>query len=159
MLTSRTVGVAALLATLLITPAAPARADATCAPATPAPAPAAAPWAQTRFDLRRLTTIADGHGITVAVVDSGVDASHPQLAGAVLRGEDLLSPGGTAQRDCIGHGTAVASIIAAAPATGAGFAGLAPRVRILPFRVTEREIVNGQAQGQQGSAAALAKAI
>lgn len=159
MLTSRTIGVAALLVTLPIAPATPARADPTCVPPTPVPAAGATPWAQTRFDLPRLSEIADGHGITVAVVDSGVDAAHPQLAGAVLRGEDLLSPGGTAQRDCVGHGTAVASIIAAAPATGVDFAGLAPKVRILPFRVTEREIVNGQAQGQQGSSAALAAAI
>jgi type VII secretion-associated serine protease mycosin len=117
------------------------------------------PWPQVRYDPGRLAGIADGGGVTVAVIDSGVDATHPQLTGAVLRGEDFLNPGGTGQRDCVGHGTAVASIIAAAPLPGVDFAGLAPKARILPFRVTEREVVDGQPTGREGSPAGLAKAI
>jgi len=153
-------GAVALLATLALVPAAPARAEASC---TPPPAPGqqitGVPWPQARYDLRRLTGIADGAGITVAVIDSGVDAAHPQLAGAVLPGEDLLSPGGTGRSDCVGHGTAVASIIAAAPAAGTDFAGVAPRARILPFRVTEREVVDGHPQGRDAPPGGLARAI
>jgi type VII secretion-associated serine protease mycosin len=147
-------------ATLVLAPAAPARAEATCAPpAAPGQEIPGVPWPQARYDLRRLAGIADGAGVTVAVIDSGVDAHHPQLAGTVLPGEDLLSPGGTGQRDCVGHGTAVASIIAAGPAAGVDFVGLAPGVRIVPFRVTEREIVDGRPQGREGSPDSLARAI
>jgi type VII secretion-associated serine protease mycosin len=153
-------GAAALLAVLALAPATPARAEVTCAPpAAPGPQPSGVPWPQARYDLHRLAGIADGGGVTVAVVDSGVDATHPQLAGTVVRGEDLLTPGGTGQRDCVGHGTAVASIIAAAPRPGVEFAGLAPKARIAPFRVTEREVVDGHPQGREGSPEGLAKAI
>jgi membrane-anchored mycosin MYCP len=154
----RAAAVVALLATLALAPAAPAGAEPSCTPTPGQPIPGV-PWPQVRYDVRRLTGLADGAGITVAVVDSGVDAGHPQLSGAVLPGDDLLSPGGTGRVDCVGHGTAVASIIAAAPANGVDFAGLAPRARILPFRVTEREVVDGHARGQDGPPGGLAKAV
>ena len=147
------------LATLALLPATPARAEVTCAPPAAVSPASGVPWPQTRYDLHRLAGIADGGGVMVAVVDSGVDATHPQLTGTVVRGEDLLTPGGTGQRDCVGHGTAVASIIAAAPRPGADFAGLAPKARVVPFRVTEREVVNGQPQGREGTPGGLAKAI
>ncbi len=156
----RTVSAVALLAVFALVPATPAQAEATC-PAPPAPGQPipGVPWPQARYDLGRLAGIADGTGITVAVVDSGVDSGHPQLARTVLPGADLLTPGGTGQRDCVGHGTAVASIIAAAPAPGVDFVGLAPKARIMPFRVTERELVDGHPQGREGGPDALARAI
>ena len=82
--------------------------------------------------------ITDGSGVTVAVIDSGVDADAPQLSGAVVRGADMLDRGGDGRQDCVGHGTAVASIIAGAREPGVGLVGLAPGVRILPVRVSER---------------------
>jgi type VII secretion-associated serine protease mycosin len=88
--------------------------------------------------------------VTVAVIDSGVDADHPQLSqeGAVLPGKDVLTPGDNrANFDCVSHGTAVASIIAARPREGIGFRGVAPGARILPIRVSERD-----ASDQQGAA-------
>ena len=109
---SRAGGVVTLLAALALVPAMPARAEVTCAPPAAVAPASGVPWPQARYDLHRLAGIADGGGVTVAVVDSGVDATHPQLTGTVVRGEDLLTPGGTGQRDCVGHGTAVASIIA-----------------------------------------------
>src|SRR5262249_39071334 len=110
------------------------------------------------YDAVRLAGIADGSGVTVAVIDSGVDAGHPQLAGVVLPGEDLLDRTGSGRRDCVGHGTAVASIIAGAPQGGIRL-GLAPGVRILPFRVSEQEIIDGHPTGNPGTATGLAKAI
>ena len=96
------------------------------------------PWPQQRYDLSALSQITDGAGVTVAVVDSGVDATHPQLAGAVVAGVDRLDPAGDGRRDCVGHGTAVASVIAARPARDVAMRGLAPAAAILPIRVSER---------------------
>ncbi|MEH0934416.1 type VII secretion-associated serine protease mycosin [Micromonospora psammae] len=80
-----------------------------------------------------------GRGVTVAVVDSGVDASHPDLVGQVLPGTDLVSPGGTTQPDPVGHGTTVASLIAGRSDDKRGVVGLAPDARILPVRVLDDE--------------------
>lgn len=118
-----------------------------------------APWTLRRYPPERLTPIADGQGVTVAVIDSGVDTSHPQLAGAVDRGKDLLDPGGDGTLDCVGHGTAVASIIAARPVNGVAFRGLAPAARILPVRVTEQQVIDGKKVGEKGTPAGLAAAI
>ena len=91
------------------------------------PSIAAVPWAQARYDLAALGQITEGAGTTVAVIDSGVDAANPQLANAVRGGGDLLDSTGTGTDDCIGHGTMVASIIAARPIAGAGLRGTRAR--------------------------------
>jgi membrane-anchored mycosin MYCP len=100
----------------------------------------AANWVLARFGLSRLPAGVDGEGITVAVLDSGVQATHPALAGRVrLDGRDLLEASDTTKgrEDCRGHGTAVASVIAGKPREG--FRGIAPSARILPIRVNENE--------------------
>ena len=62
--------------------------------------------------------------------------------------------------DCVGHGTGVASIIAASPRDGLGFTGLAPGVRILPVRISEQPLVaSGQGQGGSVDPAGFAAAI
>ncbi|MEV6368664.1 type VII secretion-associated serine protease mycosin [Micromonospora musae] len=80
-----------------------------------------------------------GRGVTVAVVDSGVDATHPDLTGQVLPGYDLVSPGGGEQADPVGHGTTVAGLIAGRRDDKRGVVGLAPDARILPVRVLDDE--------------------
>lgn len=102
------------------------------------------PWAQKLLDLKRTWPHSTGAGVTVAVVDSGVDADHPQLRGKVLRGRDFYLVGALPGNfDCGSHGTAVASIIAAKAASGVGFRGVAPSARILPVRITDRELSDG----------------
>ncbi|MCO8273179.1 S8 family serine peptidase [Actinoplanes sp. TRM 88003] len=76
-----------------------------------------------------------GAGVTVAVVDSGVDASHPDLAGQVLPGADFITGTEGVSVDPHGHGTHVAGTIAALTGNGTGVAGMAPHARILPVRV------------------------
>lgn len=77
---------------------------------------------------------ADAPAITVAVIDSGVCADHPDLAGHVLAGWDYVD-GDNLPQDGFAHGCGVAGIIAAQIDNGEGMAGIAPNARILPFRV------------------------
>jgi membrane-anchored mycosin MYCP len=142
----------------------PLRAHSTTAPACETTVPASGvvrdePWAQRRYGVERLSPVADGTGTVVAVIDSGVDPTHPQLAGHVLPGADFLDPGGEGIHDCVGHGTAVASLIAAAPAADIAFRGLAPGARILPVRVSEQQIVDGAQTGRTVPPDRLAAAV
>lgn len=81
--------------------------------------------------------LATGAGITVAVVDSGVDAANPHLAGVVLPGADFVGDGENSRgmTDLYGHGTAVAGEIAGQQITGSGVFGFAHNAQILPVRV------------------------
>jgi type VII secretion-associated serine protease mycosin len=75
-----------------------------------------------------------GAGVTVGVVDSGVQANLPDLRGVVLPGGDMLGDSGNGERDYApndGHGTAVAVLIAS-QGTGTGIVGIAPQAKILP---------------------------
>ncbi|MGW7334088.1 S8 family serine peptidase, partial [Streptomyces sp. NPDC054840] len=74
-----------------------------------------------------------GAGVTVAVLDTGVDESHPDLSGQVLAGTDLIGTGaGPGDRAWARHGTAMAGIIAGhghGPSRGQGVLGIAPQAR------------------------------
>jgi len=152
---------AALLAALLaggLTGSGPAVAKAPCA--EPGAVSQPVPWAQKLLMPDRVWPLATGGGITVAVLDSGVDGNHPQLAGRVLPGRDFLyTKGGPANRDCVGHGTAVASIIAARGAEGTGFRGMAPDARILPMAVSEKQGDGNKSQGRAVTPAEFANAV
>ena len=115
-------------------------------PGTAHPVITAEPWAQRTLSPASVWPFSTGRGVTVAVVDSGVDSDHPQLRRrrVVLRGEDFDLVGDLPGNfDCDSHGTAVASIIAAQPVAGVGFAGLAPGAAILPVRVNDRGYSEG----------------
>ncbi|HZJ67874.1 MAG TPA: S8 family serine peptidase, partial [Kofleriaceae bacterium] len=76
-----------------------------------------------------------GAGVTVAVLDTGVDSTHPDLAGKVIAAEDFTGDG-AGVGDVVGHGTHVASIIAGTGAASNGqFAGVAPDARLVSGRV------------------------
>src|SRR5439155_2945630 len=82
---------------------------------------------------------ATGRGVTIAVVDTGVDLKHPDLKSHLVAGADLQAnpncpPG---PQDENGHGTHVAGIAAAVTNNGIGVAGTAPRARIMPVRVLD----------------------
>ncbi len=105
------------------------------------------PWAQQALDFSSVWPMTEGQGVTVAVVDSGVDYTS-QLAGRV----NAMDLTGTGLADCVGHGTAIAAIIAGSDqqARGNPFEGVAPDARILSIKVNDQD---------SGSAATLAQGI
>ncbi|MCH8877491.1 MAG: S8 family serine peptidase, partial [Chloroflexi bacterium] len=90
----------------------------------------------------------DPSTVTVAVIDSGVCADHPDLEGRIEAGWDFLEDDGTPQ-DEFGHGCAVTGVIAANTDNGIGIAGVAPNAQIMPLRV-----LNAQGVGTYSNLAA-----
>lgn len=82
-----------------------------------------------------------GQGVTIAVLDTGIDLEHPDLAANLVPGVDLREgeEGDCAAgpRDAHGHGTHVAGLSAAVAGNGIGVAGVAPRAKIMPVRVCD----------------------
>lgn len=74
--------------------------------------------------------------VPVAVIDSGVDSAHPELAGRVLDAKSFV--GGSARVDTLGHGTFVAGLIAAGVGNDIGIAGLAPSAELLIAKVVTK---------------------
>ena len=150
---------AAVLLAVLVAPAS-ARAAAVCQnTAVPSPVAPAVPVEDQVYAPKRLAPFATGRGVRVAVIDSGVDAGHPQLRNRVGRGADFLRDDPNGRQDCVGHGTGVASIIAAQPSTATGFQGLAPDAVIVPIRISEQLEIDGKAVGDRGTPAQFAEAI
>ncbi|MEU3298426.1 type VII secretion-associated serine protease mycosin [Streptomyces sp. NPDC006678] len=104
-----------------------------------------------------------GEGITVAVLDTGVDADHPDLTGNVLATKDLVGFGAKAgDRAWARHGTAMAGIIAGhGHGTGQedGVLGIAPEAKILPVRVILEGIDPARAKARSTRGTALAQGI
>ena len=96
-------------------------------------------WHLKSLDLAGAWTYADGTGVTVAVIDSGVDAHHVDLEGQVLPGLDLVDPDGDGDADPVGHGTTVSAIIAGRSDDDDGVVGIAPKAKILPIRVLDEQ--------------------
>ncbi|KQZ32773.1 hypothetical protein ASD58_08750 [Duganella sp. Root1480D1] len=88
--------------------------------------PAAAPWQLEQ--VRKSTT---GRNVLVAVIDSGVEAGHPDLAGQVAVQENFVDGQAYIAEE---HGTAVAGVIAARADNGIGIAGIAPEARLMALR-------------------------
>ncbi|MEU6176203.1 type VII secretion-associated serine protease mycosin [Streptantibioticus parmotrematis] len=156
---ARRLAPAALAAALLLLPcAAPVGHTATVLDGDgectyPAPQIKGTPWSLQRVLLDQLWQYGRGEGVKVAVIDTGVDNRNPQLRQAVdtRDGEDLIDPKGDGTDDTVGHGTEVAGIIAARPASGTGFVGIAPQATIIPIRQNDD-------QGH-GDTKTLAKAV
>ena len=105
--------------------------------------------------LAELHRISTGRNVRVAVIDSMIDASHPDLAGQVELEENFVSNRAASPES---HGTGVAGVIAAKADNGIGIAGVAPQARVLGLRACWQE------KGADGAATvcdslSLAKAL
>lgn len=75
--------------------------------------------------------------ILVAVIDSGVDLSHPDLDDVVVTDQRNVVWNNADVTDDVGHGTWVAGTIAAETDNGEGVAGIAPGVRLMPVKIAD----------------------
>ncbi|MGW2596515.1 type VII secretion-associated serine protease mycosin [Streptomyces klenkii] len=135
MLNARTVGV--LLATLIVNGAAVTTAHADTIRSRQ--------WHLDAMHAEEMWNTSTGAGVTVAVIDSGVDASLPDLRGQVLEGKNFTSEPGDARTDTDGHGSSMAALIAGTGKAGSdvGSYGLAPGAKILPLRVGGKNFTEG----------------
>ncbi|MFF7779248.1 type VII secretion-associated serine protease mycosin [Streptomyces tanashiensis] len=95
-------------------------------------------WHLDAFGAEEIWQISKGEGVTVAVLDSGVDKNNPDLRGQVLKGKDFATGRpGDEYTDDEGHGTGMAGLIAGTGQRdgGKGAFGLAPAAKILPVRL------------------------
>ncbi|WP_431047393.1 type VII secretion-associated serine protease mycosin [Streptomyces sp. P1-3] len=117
-------------------------------------------WALDAIHARDAWRTTKGDGVTVAVLDTGVDGEHPDLKGQVLPGKDLIGFGARrGDRAWARHGTAMAGIIAGrghGTGGGDGIVGVAPEAEILPVRVIleDADPARKKARGARGSALA-----
>ena len=122
------------------------------------------PPAQAMLDIADAHTISEGAGVTVAIIDTGVN-KHPYLTGndRLIGGGDYVDPSATNNGtvDCDGHGTITAGIVAADTAgSGLGFTGVAPKATILAIRQTSQAYeTTGSNTTNAGNTASLAQAI
>lgn len=93
-------------------------------------------WSITSFDLPKAWSMSKGEGVKVAVLDTGVDLDHPDLAKNLLPGMNFVDPK-RPPNDDNQHGTHVAGIIAAEN-NEIGMVGVAPEAKIVPVKVLDR---------------------
>lgn len=102
-----------------------------------------------RLGLDEAWTFNRGKGVTVAVVDSGVEAGNVHLKGALVPGHSTFGDGSApADDDLFGHGTAIAGIIAARRVEGSGVVGVAPEAKIMPVRAFQAAPEDGQSSSE-----------
>lgn len=93
-----------------------------------------AQWALTALDIEAAHQATRGAGVTIGIVDTGVDATHPDLDGSVLPGMSTWDDKGDGLADTVGHGTSMASLLVGHGHGGGGdgILGIAPEAKVLP---------------------------
>lgn len=98
-------------------------------------------WGLTKIHADQAWTKAKGAGITIAIVDTGIDLTHPDLKAHIASHYDCTSGscvgGATAGNDDNGHGSHVAGIAAAVTGNGIGVAGVAPSAKLMAVKVLD----------------------
>ncbi|NEA51926.1 type VII secretion-associated serine protease mycosin [Streptomyces sp. SID10815] len=119
-------------------------------------------WFLDAMKAEQMWQTSTGKGITVAVIDSGVDPDNPDLKGRVLPGKDLApDESGDEHTDYEGHGTGMAGLIAGTGAYGGGKGafGLAPGAKILPVRIPKAGSAANEAESSKEFNLAVPQAI
>ncbi|KOG10459.1 type VII secretion-associated serine protease mycosin [Streptomyces viridochromogenes] len=117
-------------------------------------------WALDAMHTEEAWQTTKGAGVTVAVLDTGVENDHPDLVGNVLEGKDMVGFGADrGDRAWARHGTAMAGIIAGhghGAENGDGVMGIAPEAKILPVRVIleDGDPARSKARSTRGNALA-----
>jgi subtilisin family serine protease len=113
-------------------------------------------WDMQRMNVHDAWEIRDGApDAVIAVLDTGCDLNHPELAPKLVSGFNVLAPT-RAPQDDLGHGTAVAGIAAAETSNGEGLAGVAPNARLMPVKVN---VANSGAVRAADAAAGIVWAV
>lgn len=122
-------------------------------------------WGLARIGAPAAWAVSRGAGVTIAIIDSGISPTHPDLAGKIDALVDCVghdgAPGGCVEgvgADDAGHGTHVAGIAAAAAGNGTGIAGVAPDARLLSVRALANECTSSGCRAQ-GTETDVAEAI
>ena len=92
-------------------------------------------WGPVAIHAPEAWTVARGKGVTIAIVDSGIQRDHPDLRDKIVPGYDFADNDNDPTDPDNGHGTHVAGIAAASTDNGIGIAGVAPDAKIMPIRV------------------------
>ncbi|MEU9449374.1 type VII secretion-associated serine protease mycosin [Streptomyces sp. NPDC048277] len=120
-------------------------------------------WSLSALHLDQVWQTTKGKGITVAVLDTGVEDDHPDLVGNVLPTKDMIGFGaGPGSRNWARHGTAMAGIIAGhghGIGNSDGVMGVAPEAKILPVRVILEDDDSARARARSTRGNALAEGI
>jgi hypothetical protein len=96
-------------------------------------------WWLSALHVTQAQQVSQGEGVTIALLDTGVDAAQPDIAGSVITGPDLTNSGEHPGGQFYGiHGTAMASLIVGhghGPGDADGILGVAPAAKLLSIRV------------------------
>ncbi|SFG69691.1 Ig-like domain (group 3) [Duganella sp. CF458] len=93
-------------------------------------------WHQAKIQAPAAWDMATGSGITIAILDTGVDAAHPDLAARIVPGWNTYDNNSNTT-DVFGHGTMVAGAAAAIGNNSVGVAGTAWNAKIMPMRISD----------------------
>ncbi len=93
-------------------------------------------WHASKINAPSAWNSSKGMGVTIAILDSGVDGSHPDLVGSLVPGWNIYD-NNSDTRDVYGHGTKVAGAAAAIGNNGVGVAGIAFSAKLMPVRVSD----------------------
>ncbi|SHE42627.1 type VII secretion-associated serine protease mycosin [Streptoalloteichus hindustanus] len=125
------------------------------------------PWGQVALNFEQVWALTKGEGVKVAVIDTGVNR-HPRLGDGhgdyrVEEGGDYVVEAEKGVKDCDGHGTAVAGIIAADNRDpSVGFSGVAPEARIISYRQSSPNYRGKDSSGRErpaGTVETMAHAV
>lgn len=91
-------------------------------------------WHTQKIGAAAAWDISQGQGVTIAVLDTGTDCTHPDLSAACVAGWNMVDNNSNTA-DVSGHGTQAAGAAAAISNNGAGVAGIAGQAKIMPIRI------------------------